>query len=311
MLGSQLESDSSLDDHPIPTPIKCSMSSEKQKLSSKRNWVSEEPTHDYDHEKFINESMAEKFGLISKNRSFIKEKGFYHPDDFFHKTLANKGWRALCQPPRPATTSVVQEFYANLASHILKKVRVHGVLVDFSAMSINRYYNLEQVNPEAYVRLHEHPNYPEVLRLLTNGQGEWKLNSERHVVHLKAKHLAYIPKVLHHFITSRLIPTTNVCEVTAKRALLNYAIIQDIPFDVSQVIEDAILYNKDAKMNLGHPFLVYGQCKEVGVPLEDNEAWIHPIKAIMVKKDKPGIPRPEEVYSSRNEPSDEDDLRAY
>ena len=71
---------------------------------------------------------------------------------------------------------------------------------------------------------------------------------------------------LHH------IPTTNVCEVPAKRALLNYAIIQDIPFNVGQVIEDAILYNKDAKMNLGHLFLIYGLCKTVGVPLEDNEA---------------------------------------
>ena len=43
-------------------------------------------------------------------------------------------------------------------------------------------------------------------------------------------------------ITSHLISTTNVCEVIAKRALLNYAIIQDIPFDVEQVIEDAILH---------------------------------------------------------------------
>ena len=31
----------------------------------------------------------------------------------------------------------------------------------------------------------------------------------------------------------------------------------------------------------------------------------------MVKKDKPGVPRPEEVYDSGNEPSDEDELRAY
>ena len=129
---------------------------------------------------------------------------------------------------------------------------MRGVLVDFSAKSINRYNNLESVNPEAYDMLQEHPNYPELLRLLTNGQGERKLNSEGHVVHFKVKHLAYIPKLWHHFITSRLIPTTNVCEVTAKRALLNYAIIQDIPFDVVQVIEDVILYNKDAKMNLGH-----------------------------------------------------------
>ena len=130
-------------------------------------------------------------------------------------------------------------------------------------------------------------------------------------MHFKAKHLAYIPKVWNHFIISRLILTTNVCEVMAKRALINYAIIQDIPFNVGQVNKDAILYNKDAKMNLGHPFLIYGLCKKVRVPLEDNEAWIHPIKAIVVKKDKPGVPRLEEIYDSGNESSDEEELRAY
>ena len=153
---------------------------------------------------------------------------------------------------------VVREFYTNLATHVHKKVCVLGVLVDFSANSINHYYNLEPVNSDAFDRVHEHPNYPKVLRLLTNWQGEWKLNNEGHVVHFKAKHLAYIPKVWHPFITSHLIPTMNVFEVTVKRALLNFAIIQDIPFDVDQVIEDAILYNRDAKMNLGHPFLFYG-----------------------------------------------------
>ena len=64
-------------------------------------------------------------------------------------------------------------------------------------------------------------------------------------------------------------------------------------------------------MNLGHPFLIHGLCKQVGVPLEDNEAWIHPIKVIMVKKDKPGVTRLEEVYDSGNEPSNEDKIRAY
>ena len=167
------------------------------------------------------------------------------------------------------------------------------------------------VNLKACDRLNENPNYPEVIRMLTNGQGEWKLNNEGHAMHFKAKHLAYIPKVWHHFITSCLIPMTNLCKVTSKRALLNYDIIQDIPFDVGQVIEDAILYKKDAKMNLGNFFLIYGLCNQVGVPLEDNEAWIHPIKAIMVKKDKMVIPRPEEVYDLGNEPSDEDELRKY
>ena len=280
-------------------------------MSSKSSRASDDLSQAYDHDIFVNDSATKKFGLISTNRSFIKEKGFQHSNDFFRKTIARKGWGALCQHPRPAAMMVVWEFYTNLAAHVLKKVRVRGVLVDFSTKSINRYYNLESVNSEAYDRLHENPNYPEVLRMLKNGQGEWKLNNEGHAVHFKAIHLAYIPKVWHHFITFLLIPTMNVCEVMAKRALLNFSIIQDIPFDVDQVIEDAILYNRDAKMNLGHPFLIYGLCKNAGVLLEDNEAWIHPIKAIIVKKDKSGVPLSEAVFDSNHEPSDEEELTAY
>ena len=81
---------------------------------------------------------------------------------------------------------------------------------------------------------------------------------------------------------------------------------------MGQIIEDAILYNKDIKMNLGHPFLIYRLCKKAKVPLESNEAWIHLIKAIVVKKNKPGVPRSEGVYDFRNEPSDDqEELRAY
>ena len=135
------------------------------------------------------------------------------------------------------------EFYTNLASHMNKKVKVRGICFDFCAKSINKFYNLEPLDAGAFDNLYAAPNYPEILEVLTNGKREWKLNSEGHVINFKDKHLAYIPKVRHHFITSRLIPTTNVWEVTAKRALLNFTILQDIPFDVGQVIEDVILYN--------------------------------------------------------------------
>ena len=47
------------------------------------------------------------------------------------------------------------------------------------------------------------------------------------------------------------------------------------------------------------------------MPLDDNEAWLHPIKAISVKRDKPGVPRPEGAYDSDHEPSDEDELHDY
>ena len=115
-------------------------------------------------------TQPQKFGLISKIRSFIKEKGFHHPEDFFRQTIANKGWRALCQPLTPVVAMVVREFYANLASHMNKKVRVRRVWVDFCAKSINKYYILELVDFEVFNSLYATPNYLEILKVLTNGR---------------------------------------------------------------------------------------------------------------------------------------------
>ena len=47
------------------------------------------------------------------------------------------------------------------------------------------------------------------------------------------------------------------------------------------------------------------------MPLDDNEARLHPIKAISVKRGTPGVPQPEGVYDSGHEPSDEDELLDY
>ena len=136
------------------------MSGKRQKLPTKRGRPSDESTPNYDVSRFVNEGGTDRFGTICKNLSFIKEKGFHHPDDFFCKTIAAKGWRALCQPPHPAALSVVREFYANLASHVVKKVRVRGVLVDFSAESIIHYYNLDHVPSEPFDQLYECLDYP-------------------------------------------------------------------------------------------------------------------------------------------------------
>ena len=61
------------------------------KMTAKRGRANEEPAHNYNHEKFVNESAAERFGLISKNRSFIKEKGFHHSEDFFSQNHREQG----------------------------------------------------------------------------------------------------------------------------------------------------------------------------------------------------------------------------
>ena len=76
----------------------------------------------------------------------------------------------------------------------------------------------------------------------------------------------------------------NVCEVTKERVVLNYAVLQNIRFDVGKIIEEGIWDNRDGKKNLGYPFLIYQLCKNFGVEISNKEEWFHPIKAIKVKK---------------------------
>ena len=55
------------------------MLSKRKNMIAKRGRASEEPARSYDHDKFVNEDAAVKFDVISKNQSFMKEKGFHHP----------------------------------------------------------------------------------------------------------------------------------------------------------------------------------------------------------------------------------------
>ena len=80
---------------PLGAWVVLPMSGKRQKLPTKRGRPSEDSTLNYDVTRFVNEGAADQFGTICKNCSFIKEKGFHHPDDFFGKMIAAKGWRAL------------------------------------------------------------------------------------------------------------------------------------------------------------------------------------------------------------------------
>ena len=115
-----------------------------------------------------------------------------------------------------------------------------------------------------------------------------------------------MPKVWKHFIISRHLLSTNLCEVTKERAILIYDILQDIKFDVGEIIKEVIWYNKDGRMNLGHPFLIFQLCKQADVQSSNQEDLLHPIKAIQVRTRK-GILEPRCIVDSSNESTSEEE----
>ena len=99
-----------------------------------------------------------------------------------------------------------------------------------------------------------------------------------------------------------------MCEVTKERVVLNYAILQNIKFDVRKIIEEAIWDKRDMRKKLDYSFLIYQLCKNAGVEISTQEEWLHPIKAIVVKKKgNRGLTKPKSNIDFGNEATNEDE----
>ena len=51
------------------------------------------PLEEYNHDILITLEASKRYTMIARNKTFIEEKNFEHPKDFFRKDIANKGWR--------------------------------------------------------------------------------------------------------------------------------------------------------------------------------------------------------------------------
>ena len=74
------------------------------------------------------------------------------------------------------------------------------------------------------------------------------------------------------------------------------------------IIDEAIWDNRDARKNLGYPFLIYQLCKNSRVEVSNQDEWVHPIKAIVVKwKGNRGVLEPETNIDSSHESINEEE----
>ena len=73
--------------------------------------------------------------------------------------IANKGWGKFVQHPEPAVVPVIHEFYANVAEHQNFKVFVRGKMVPFDRSTINKYYELLDIENDEYHSFYSSHNF--------------------------------------------------------------------------------------------------------------------------------------------------------
>ena len=172
---------------------------------------------------------------------------------------------------------------------------------------------MEDDDSDAYRALFLNIDYQQLMRSLTRGRGEWKHHpSTSKVTTFQIKDPKLVPKVWYNFLCAKLKPSLHMSTVTKDKTILLYAIIQDIRFDVSHVIESGIIESTQGRYTraLIHPSLITQLCQAVEVPMLESEEKSHHRLPLTLLKAKHGAPddmdEEEEDVAAVEQQSEED-----
>ena len=77
---------------------------------------------------------------------------------------------------------IVREFHANLPHRDDTRVFVRGIWVPFDSETVNRAFELWDMDSELYQNLWRSPNYAQIFKTLTDNKVPWKTNSANKVL---------------------------------------------------------------------------------------------------------------------------------
>ncbi|PIN20995.1 hypothetical protein CDL12_06316 [Handroanthus impetiginosus] len=149
----------------------------------------------------------------------------------------------LAKEPDTAVIPVVYEFYANLRFTDGDTTLIRGRKVSFSQETINDYFGIEeQVLSVEEFNEFQHANnvWDNVPERICKTEVEWSLKRDNNRKSFKSSLLTRESRYWLRFISSRMLPTSHLSDVSKERAILIYAIYEDVPIDMGFMINDVI-----------------------------------------------------------------------
>ncbi|PIN16581.1 hypothetical protein CDL12_10766 [Handroanthus impetiginosus] len=98
------------------------------------------------------------------------------------------------------------------------------------------------------------------------------------------------------FISGRLLPTKHTFEVTRERAVMSFAILTDVPFDIGHFLHKSIWKSAMGGLTVGlyHPSLIIALCARAGLERQPRDELLPPNKIIRPCQKQPPAPGLEE-----------------
>ena len=198
---------------------------------------------EYDASKFVSSAGQKRYVASVVKKRAIQERGLYVTMDSVSYQVKKRKWEELVKHPEAAIVPVVREFYANMEEHRNFQVFMRGKIVPFDRTTINKYYNLPNIDNDGYEHMLQGSiNWETIMNALCPGTiTRWNLTQSRAIKTFPGKNMSKSSKAWHYFVCSKFMPTTNFSAVSKDRAGLTYAIKKGKSVDVGLLIQRSIL----------------------------------------------------------------------
>ncbi|PIN11733.1 hypothetical protein CDL12_15663 [Handroanthus impetiginosus] len=120
---------------------------------------------------------------------------------------------------------------------------VKGKNINFFARTVNSLFGTPSIDTPGEVQefLEDHPPLDTICGLICRENPQWTLSRLNEPIHFPRTSLTFAADNWLRFVFARLLPSSHTSEVTRERAVMIYAILTDVPFDIGRFLHRSIL----------------------------------------------------------------------
>ncbi|PIN25880.1 hypothetical protein CDL12_01374 [Handroanthus impetiginosus] len=158
-------------------------------------------------------------------------------------------------------------------------VIVRSKNINFSARTINSLFEF----------LEDHPPLDTICELICREFPQWTLSRLNEPIHFPRTTLTFAADNWLRFVSARLLPSSHTSEVTRERAVMIYAILTDVPFDIGHFLHRSILKSAMGGLTVGlyHPSLITELCARAGLERQPGDELLQPDSMIRADRRLP------------------------
>ncbi|PIN07716.1 hypothetical protein CDL12_19711 [Handroanthus impetiginosus] len=155
-----------------------------------------------------------------------------------------------------------------------------GKNINFSDKNINSLFGTPSTDTPGEVQefLEDHPPLDTICELICRDNPQWTLSRLNEPIHFPCTTLTFAADNWLRFVSARLLPSSHTSEVTRERAVMIYAILTDVPFDIGHFLHKSILKSAmgGLTIRLYHPSLITELCARAGLERQPGDELLEP-----------------------------------